>query len=461
MTIYAEYSGEFRVSSYASETSEERTRRRSRRAGPNFRINKRLVEADKAEDVLEIVAKDLTNFNFVNISTCMYRLALVAQPLTPLHREHVRKDVRLLGLLKEITDTLIIDSASIISGSSVVVDGSSVVVLSPKEVSNLVWAATKLGISDSEFFSAVGASAVRHMAEYDSVNISLTLWGFAKMNQRHDLLFHTARSRVLSLLPAFEPHRLCNTVWAYAKFSTTITTTNTTTALSSQAVNTAVNEKREEQEFFKRTAEEAYRKSGKFNTSNESMLLYSLALAGCYHKPLFDRFLGRMERAIGAGDLADPRSLSNLVWAVVQVGKHHEYIAIVTAIVDSTLGNINRYSLTHLATLLGALKRAGAEKGGDATIDELVTKAFDQTKAKYQGDVPFENAVSKDDVETLRGVFKDFQLPDFAPDPVPVLQSAGVQVAKTKKITSVVYDVVGTIAIGLVLMGLLELVRSW
>ncbi len=78
----------------------------------------------------------------------------------------------------------------------------------------------------------------------------MTLWGFAKMDKKHPDLFEVAKARIVSLLPSFEPHRLCNTVWAYAKM-----------------------QPNDNGAFFRSMAEEALKKAGKFNTSNISMLL--------------------------------------------------------------------------------------------------------------------------------------------------------------------------------------------
>ena len=434
---YEEYKGEFRTIEYPAEEREERTRRRAKRAGVNFKINKRLVDTETATDVLSVIERDLSSFNFVNLITCMYRLAIVSQALTPLHRAHVRQDARLKAVLRELADTLTIDAEMTTVQQSI---------LSPKEVSNLVWSATKLGIADHALFEAFAKTAMTHMAAYDSVNVSVTLWGFAKMEQVHVGLLEAARSRVLSLLPAFEPHRLCNTVWGFAKMNK-----------ASPAG----------QEFFVALAEQAHSKWTQFNASNQSMMLYSLALAHCYYKPLYDRFLHQLDKVIASEDLADPRGLSNLVWTLVQVDKYSEHTAVVKTVICSAISNINRYSLTHLATLLGSLVRAGVTQGDSADIDLLFTKAYDQTLAKYSPDAPFEQAITSDEMEILRGAFSRFKFPPIFPElPKLVATTKGANCAsesgapETKKQFSLLFDTLGTAFIGVVLMILLELVRA-
>ena len=314
------------------DSPDSRTLRRKNRSSQNFKINKFLVSASTPEEILSQVAENLKLFNFVNLGTALYRLALVAQPLTPLHKQHLRNDPRLLGLLEEVGDTLEMDAKA---------NNVEDLVLAPKELSNIVWAATKLGISDSLFFSRVERHLVKHMEFFDSVNLSLTLWGFAKMDIKSENLFVRAAPRVEFLLPEFEPHRICNTVWAFAKAG-------------------FANDR-----LFGLIAEECLRKINRFNHSNESMLLYSFALGGVKAPFLFSKMLARQLPAIQSREVADPRSLSNLLWGLAQLVESgqlsHQFKEAFAAVSSSALENMHRYSLTHMATLCSAFAKAGIQ----------------------------------------------------------------------------------------------------
>jgi hypothetical protein len=208
------------------------------------------------------------------------------------------------------------------------------VVLAPKELSNIIWAATKLGLSDDVLFAAVAAHVVRHVEHFDSVNLSLTLWGFAKMNQNAPMMFSAAKPRVVALLSEFEPHRICNTVWAYAKTGNT------------------------DLELFRLIAEESIRKMHRFNHSNESMLLYSYALGHVHAPVLFRKAMSQQLPAIQSGDVQDPRSLSNLLWAISELNLANEFPRLYETVRESAISNIHRYSVTHMATIASAYAKA-------------------------------------------------------------------------------------------------------
>ena len=206
--------------------------------------------------------------------------------------------------------------------------------LAPKELSNIIWAATKLGLNDVVLFNAVSKHVSRHMAHFDSVNLSLTLWGFAKMDMKAPEMFMAARGRVEELLPEFEPHRICNTVWAFAK------TDNVDLHL------------------FKKIAEESLRKLHRFNHSNESMLLYSYALGHVHAPVLFRKAMAQQLPAIESGEIQDPRSLSNLLWAISELNLSTEFQNLYDAVAESAVSNIHRYSITHMATVASAFAKA-------------------------------------------------------------------------------------------------------
>ena len=299
--------------------------RRKKKSPANFRLNKQLVRAESIDEVLDIIGGNLHDFNIVNIGTALYRLALVGGGLSPLERDALRSDIRFGDLIIEIVETLQGDSVS---------ESLQKVVLAPKELSNIIWAATKLGLSDSRLFEAVARHVVQHISHFDSVNLSLTLWGFAKMNQNAPAMFQASRQRIVELLPEFEPHRICNTVWAYAKTGNT------------------------DLELFRLIADESLRKLHRFNHSNESMLLYSYALGHVHAPSLFKRAMAQQLPGIQSGEVQDPRSLSNLVWAISELKLQNEFRDLYDHVAKSAIENIHRYSLTHMATIASAYCKA-------------------------------------------------------------------------------------------------------
>jgi hypothetical protein len=90
--------------------SEQKRQMRKRKAPINFRLNKILVRAESADEVLGVVGEHLSDFNIVNIGTALYRLALVGGSLSPSSRDSIRTDERFSNLISEIVETLEGDS---------------------------------------------------------------------------------------------------------------------------------------------------------------------------------------------------------------------------------------------------------------------------------------------------------------------------------------------------------------
>jgi hypothetical protein len=347
------------------------------------------------------------DFNIVNIGTALYRLALVGGSLSPSSRDNIRDDPRFACLVTEIVETLKGDSES---------ESLHQVVLAPKELSNIIWAATKLGLSDPTLFDAVASHVIRHILHFDSVNLSLTLWGFAKMSQNHTDLFSSAKTRVMELLPEFEPHRICNTIWAYAKTGNT------------------------DLELFRVVAEESLRKLHRFNHSNESMLLYSYALGHVHAPVLFQRAMAQQLPAIKSGEIQDPRSLSNLLWAVSELELWEEFRELYEVVASSTTQNIHRFSLTHMATIASAFAKSKIR------ADDLFSLMATECENR-----PFDDPSSLPDIFILNDAFDCFNLDSGVINrtvrAVATHQDECNQIERQMKVRSFVFDIVQTSAI--------------
>jgi hypothetical protein len=62
---------------------------------------------------------------------------------------------------------------------------------------------------------------------------------------------------------------------------------------------------------------------------------------------------------IESGEVQDPRSLSNLVWAISELKLQDEFRTLYDYVANSAIENIHRYSLTHMATIASAYSKAG------------------------------------------------------------------------------------------------------
>ena len=303
-------------------------------------------------------------------------------------------------------------------------------VLAPKELSNVIWAATKLGLNDPVLFQAVAIHVSRHMAHFDSVNLSLTLWGFAKMDMKAPEMFAASRKRVEELLPEFEPHRICNTVWAFAKTGNV------------------------DLHLFKRIAEESLRKMHKFNHSNESMLLYSYALGHVHAPLLFKKAMAQQLPAIQSGEIQDPRSLSNLLWAISELDLSSEFPALYDAVTTSATTNIHRYSITHMATVASAFAKAGV------SANELFL-----LMAHECGMRPIDDNSQWADLVVLNDAFETFGISSGAIKETIVRVTECQKVANNldrhQKLTTLMTDLVGTSILAAGILIVAALVRAY
>ena len=401
--------------------AEQKRVKRKRKSPVNFRLNKILVRAESIEEVLDLIGESINDFNIVNIGTALYRLALVGGVLATPARDALRQDERFCLLIAEIVETLQGDNDS---------ESLQHIVLAPKELSNIIWAATKLGLNDPVLFDAVAKHVRRYMEHFDSVNLSLTLWGFAKMDMRAPDMFDSARSRVTQLLPEFEPHRICNTVWAFAKTGNT------------------------DLDLFKSIAEESIRKLHRFNHSNESMLLYSYALGHVHAPILFRKAMAQQLPAIKSGEVQDPRSLSNLLWAISELNLSGEFRELYDVVSTSAITNIHRYSLTHMATVGSAYAKADvrADELFNLMATEAATRTFDD-QSQWADLVVLNEAFVHFDIDS--GVVKE------TISRVKHEQQVNEHQERQVKIKNLVTDLVSTSAIAAFVLIIAALLRMY
>ena len=268
------------------------------------------------------------------------------------------------------------------------------------------------------------------MNHFDSVNLSLTLWGFAKMDMHAPDMFQSASPRIIELLPEFEPHRICNTVWAFAKTGNT------------------------DLELFKLIAEESLRKLHRFNHSNESMLLYSYALGHVHAPLLFRRAMAQQLPAIKSGEILDPRSLSNLLWAISELNLSSDFTELYAAVANSAKANIHRYSLTHMATVASAYAKA------DVRSDELFRLMAEEAKNRA-----FDDVAQFADLQVLEDSFNHFGIDaGVIHETVSRIQSQQQEaqsVERKSKLQDIFIDLAGTSVIAAVVLLIAALLRMY
>ena len=268
------------------------------------------------------------------------------------------------------------------------------------------------------------------MVCFDSVNLSLTLWGFAKMDMKAPSMFEAARKRVEELLPEFEPHRICNTVWAFAK------TENVDLHL------------------FKKIAEESLRKLHRFNHSNESMLLYSYALGHVHAPLLFKKAMAQQLPAIQSGEIQDPRSLSNLLWAISELNLSVEFQDLYDTVAESAMANIHRYSITHMATVASAYAKANVQPNQLFALmaQECSTRMIDETS-------------QWNDLLVLNQAFETFEMDSgIIKETIDRITAEKKKVhneSRTQKLNTLVTDLVGTSILAGVVLVSAGLVRMY
>ncbi|KAF4715306.1 hypothetical protein FOZ62_003852, partial [Perkinsus olseni] len=314
-------------------------RRRAKKAG-HFRINKQILQSETLEELLDVIAEALNWFNIVNIGTALYKLASLAladQSQASKNKAFLRKDNRYLGFLDEVANVMsYVDEPIAIEAaneSGKLIRDVKSACFTPKELANIVWAVTHIGLPHRRLYKLVARHMIWYIDHFDSVNLSLALWGFAKMDVCSPELFHAAAPVIINMIETFEPHRLCNTAWAFSK-----------------TLNARENEK-----LFSAIASASMRKIDKFNLSNESMLVYSFALAQ-YKEPveLIGMILKQQIRAIKRGEVNDPRSFANMAWGAAELGVGAKYQDLYTAIADYLARRpriLNDFGINQLATL--------------------------------------------------------------------------------------------------------------
>lgn len=226
----------------AADDGDERERRH--RSSWHAALNKRLVAIEDAEELLALVAQELSGFDVLNTVTVLNRLSRL-----PGSRK-MQRDHRALEILYRLEAWLTRASAhdSEMDGPEAVLpkhlasistglarlqwkDSTAgrvlrmIMALAPgvlplaraRDLSNLAWSFATLNVRGFDsVLLAIARESVAQIADFNEQNLSNTCWAFAKIGLRHDPLIKAIADETLRKLPQFSAQGLSNTLWGYA-----------------------------------------------------------------------------------------------------------------------------------------------------------------------------------------------------------------------------------------------------
>lgn len=229
-------------------------------------INRQLTEAAGSGGlaaVLAIVEAELPVMNGVNLATAVHRIARLCSEDPNMTEEAVRS-VRANPLLTSLLDAIEQRAREMRDLSAEVSEGSndearqaasanepfpaqcsSIVAWScaslwlqrhslleilaqvasprlqefqPYEVTNMLWAYAKLGVSNPLLFRSAGQRLLTRAAgEFKAQCLSLAAWSFATARWRDPSLFHSLAGELVGQASQLKPQEISNALWAFAK----------------------------------------------------------------------------------------------------------------------------------------------------------------------------------------------------------------------------------------------------
>jgi len=187
------------------------------------------------------------------------------------------------------------------------------------------------------------------------------------------------------------------------------------------------------------------------------MLLYAYALGGVHAPLLFQRMMAKQTPVIRSREVADPRSLSNLLWALAELQLQHIYGEAIEAIGHSAVDNIHRYSLTHMATMCSAFAKAGVRND---TLFGLITKECESRDGVTDPACIADLVKLK---ESLAAFGFKSELVTLQVDKMAVQEKAAesVIVQEDSKWVKIAWDILGTTLVAICVIILASLVKTY
>eukprot|EP00956_Cyclotella_meneghiniana_P033189 scaffold94258_cov68-Cyclotella_meneghiniana.AAC.2 len=267
-----------------------------------------------------------------------------------------------------------------------------------QDISNMMWAYTKLNVSHDPLFHTVGDA----VAMKDDLNtfkpqaLANTVWAYATANVQHPGLFKKVGDEIVAMddLKSFDPQNLANTVWAYAtanvqhpdlfkKIGDEILNTNLTSFVPQNFSNTVwayATADVQHPALFKKIADEivAMDDLKSFVPQALANTVWAYATADIQHPALFKKFA---DEIVAMDDLKsfDPQNLANTAWAYATANIQHMELFKKIGDEIATMDDLVSFDPQHLSNIAWAYATAKVqhpalfEKVGDeiATMDDL------------------------------------------------------------------------------------------
>jgi len=275
------------------------------------KINKLIIDATGARELLGLHGQHGPSFDGVNVATCWSRLGRVGGA----DRSWLRSDdgTALRALREQTTN--------------------QVRTLGARELSNAAHAIAKLDLRGAAWgglWKEIEGAALARRSEFEPQNLANTAWAFATAGRATHALLDAVAEESTGRVRDFKPQHLANTAWAFA-----------TAGHAAPAL-------------FDAIGREAARRAHELNPQNLANTARAFATAGHPAPALFDA-IGRE----AAGRVRDfkPQELSNAAWTFATAG--HPAPALFDAIGREAAGRVREFKSQELSNTAWAFATAG------------------------------------------------------------------------------------------------------
>jgi hypothetical protein len=167
----------------------------------NEAIGLRIMQAQTADEILQVAVEDGYRFEINHCARCLGRLADCKKA----ELEALREDKRWKKILSRLR--AIVEAAA--AGEEVV---------KPARLSACLCNMVRLGLRDKVFLRTCPEVILIYLYQFSLSDLSNTLWAFAKAGVCNFDLFDAAADRVVAILPdGFKPGNCAMLAWAFAK----------------------------------------------------------------------------------------------------------------------------------------------------------------------------------------------------------------------------------------------------
>jgi len=161
------------------------------------------------------------------------------------------------------------------------------------------------------------------MDKFDSKDISILLWAFAKAGQKAPALFDHFENLIISRIDGFNAQGISNILWAYAKVG------------------------HRSPDLFDAAAGEAIKKFDSYNSQDISNIVWSYATVGLYP---YDLFYAAAEEAIKKLDTFKSREISIMLWSCATAG--HPFPKLLDAATREAMKRFNKFNSQGISNIV-------------------------------------------------------------------------------------------------------------